>query len=304
MHNLSNAPLFSTVLFGMFVMATRGTSSAAEFFTGYVIEQSLSIDNLFVFIMLFDYFKIPLKLQSRVLTWGVGGAILLRATMISVGTRILERFKPIVLVFAGILLMSSFKLLTETTNESDDVSDNFGIRLATKLLPTTTSDFHGEKFFVRESGKRMATPLFLCLLCVELSDLVFAMDSLPAVLGVSKDPLIVLASNIAAMLGLRSIYTLVAKAVKELRYLQPAVAAVLGFVGVKMVAEYFHVAIGTGASLGVVCSLLGTGIVASIVDNNRTRIQLPSISLSPWTSIAMNTKRKTNLLYNSFNESY
>lgn len=277
-------------MFGAFLIATRGLSTGHEFFAGYLVEQSLSIDNLFVFIMLFDYFRVPLELQSRVLSWGIAGAIALRGLMIGVGVAAIQKFKAVILVFAGILLASSFKLLTETEGDEEGVAGNFVMKLTTALFPNTTADFHGEQFFVTsDMGQRMATPLFLCLVCVELSDFVFAVDSIPAVLGVSKDPLVVYASNIFAIIALRSLYTLVAKAVTELHYLKPAVATVLGFVGMKMIAEYFHVEIGTGTSLGIVCSLLASGLLASIWENNMTSLQLPSVSLPSWTNMTLTT---------------
>jgi TerC family integral membrane protein len=273
--------LFAAATFGITVMMTRGVSSGYEFFAGYLIEQSLSIDNLFVFIMLFEYFKVPTNLQNRVLSWGISGAIILRGLMIGVGVAALQRFQSIILVFASILIASSVNLLLE--NETHDSStgteqqheENLVMKLTKALFPNTSSELHGEKFFIEvtDNGvtKHMATPLFLCLLAVELSDFVFAVDSIPAVLGVSKDPLIVYASNIFAIMALRSLYTVVAKAVSSFRYLKPAVALVLGFVGAKMIAEYFHIEIGTGASLAVICSLLSTGIVASILNSQEER---------------------------------
>lgn len=272
-------------------MATRGVDTGYEFFAGYLVEQSLSIDNLFVFIMLFDYFAVPMELQSRVLSWGITGAIFLRGLMIGVGITAIQKFNSIALVFAGVLLVSSFKLLTgmEGGVEQDEVADNAIMKMTRRLLPNASADFEGERFFVTasETGKRMATPLFLCLVCIELSDFVFAVDSIPAVLGVSKNPLIVFASNIFAMVAMRSLYTLVARAVTELRYLKPAVASVMGFVGMKMIAEYFHVVIATGKSLGIVCSLLGTGIFASLWEKRKGRIRLhkPSVELLPWFTI-------------------
>ena len=256
-------------------MATRGVTSGYEFFAGYLIEQSLSIDNLFVFIMLFEYFKVPTELQNRVLSWGISGAIILRGLMIGVGVAALQKFKSVILLFAVILMASSINLLMEKEATDDALGgeggheENLVMKLTKALFPNTTSELHGEKFFIVENGKRIATPLFLCLIAVELSDFVFAVDSIPAVLGVSKDPLIVYASNIFAIMALRSLYTVVAKAVSSFHYLKPAVALVLGFVGSKMIAEYFHVEIGTGVSLAVICSLLGAGVVASIVERER-----------------------------------
>lgn len=271
----------SAALFGIAIMATRGVSSGYEFYAGYLIEQSLSIDNLFVFIMLFDYFDIPMGLQNRVLSWGIWGAILLRGLMIGVGVKALQQFRSVILVFAGILIASSVNLLLEKEHEHEASSgdghgkddENIIMKVTKFIFPHTTTELHGEAFFIQDPNsvkkRNIATPLFLCLVCVELSDFVFAVDSIPAVLGVSKDPLIVYASNIFAILALRSLYTVVAKAVSSFHYLKPAVAMVLGFVGVKMVAEYFHYEIGTGASLAVICSILGTGIGASVWKNKR-----------------------------------
>jgi len=263
-------------LFGIGLIATRGLDSGYEFFAGYLIEQSLSIDNLFVFIMLFDYFKVPMELQDRVLSWGIGGAILLRGLMIGVGVAALQKFRSVILFFAGILIASSVNLLLEKEHSSkgdghDDGHDENIIMKVTKFIfPNTSSELHGEAFFItNDVGKKIATPLFLCLVCVELSDFVFAVDSIPAVLGVSKDPLIVYASNIFAIMALRSLYTVVAKAVANFLYLKPAVALVLGFVGMKMVGEFYHFDIGTGVSLAVICTLLLGGIVASIWENKR-----------------------------------
>eukprot|EP00557_Chaetoceros_sp_GSL56_P006649 CAMPEP_0176489036 /NCGR_PEP_ID=MMETSP0200_2-20121128/7054_1 /TAXON_ID=947934 /ORGANISM="Chaetoceros sp., Strain GSL56" /LENGTH=422 /DNA_ID=CAMNT_0017886111 /DNA_START=59 /DNA_END=1327 /DNA_ORIENTATION=- len=264
--------------FGVGILITRGVSSGCEFFAGYLIEQSLSIDNLFVFLMLFDYFKIPINLQNRVLSWGIGGAILLRGLMIGVGVAALQKFRSVILVFAGILIASSVNLLLEGTHQDEThnsaADENTIMKLTKMIFPNTCGELHGEYFFVKnDHGKMIATPLFLCLVCVELSDFVFAVDSIPAVLGVSKDPLIVYASNIFAIMALRSLYTVLAKAVSNFHYLKPAVALVLGFVGVKMVGEYYHYEISTGVSLAVICTLLGSGILASIVENRQKQQQ-------------------------------
>lgn len=262
-------------LFGAGVMFTRGVSSGYEFFAGYLIEQSLSIDNLFVFLMLFDYFKVPINLQNRVLSWGIGGAIVLRGLMIGVGVAALQKFRSVILVFAGILIASSVNLLLEgTQDESHDsaaaAGENVIMKLTKFIFPNTSGELHGEDFFVKNDGGQMiATPLLLCLVCVELSDFVFAVDSIPAVLGVSKDPLIVYASNIFAIMALRSLYTVLAKAVSNFHYLKPAVALVLGFVGIKMVGEYYHYEISTGMSLVVICTVLGGGVIASILENRQ-----------------------------------
>jgi TerC family integral membrane protein len=277
-------------LFGVALMATRGVSAGYEFFAGYLIEQSLSIDNLFVFIMLFEYFDVPINLQSRVLSWGITGAIALRGLMIAVGVAALQKFKSVILVFAGILIASSINLLLEkddhgASSSSDGHEENLVMKFTKFIFPNTSSELHGERFFIDgPDGKQIATPLFLCLIAVELSDFVFAVDSIPAVLGVSKDPLIVYASNIFAIMALRSLYTVVAKAVASFRYLKPAVALVLGFVGSKMIAEYCHIDIGTGLSLAVVCSILGTGVIASIMENERRRYNFVAVGASTFTN--------------------
>ena len=261
----------SAGLFGIGIIATKGLSSGLEFFSGYLIEQSLSVDNLFVFIMLFDYFKIPMELQNRVLSWGIGGAVVLRGLMIGVGVAALQKFRSVILVFAGILVASSINLLLDKGHDDNESGDeNFIMKFTKFIFPNTSSELHGEKFFItNEVGKKIATPLFLCLVCVELSDFVFAVDSIPAVLGVSKDPFVVYASNIFAIMALRSLYTVVAKAVSNFHYLKPAVALVLGFVGFKMIGEYFHYEVGTGVSLSIITSLLGGGIGASILEAKR-----------------------------------
>ena len=233
-----------------------------EFFTGYLVEQSLSVDNLFVFLMLFNYFKVPSQHQDRVLTWGIIGAVAMRGVMIILGIQMIERFQVITLIFAGILLISAYKLLTDN-DEDEDLSDNYVLKISNYIMKSTT-EYDGDRFFTKEKGTSVATPLLMCLICIEISDLVFAIDSIPAVLGVSHDPFIVYTSNIFAIMGLRSLYTVVAKAVQDLKYLKPAVALVLGFVGGKMVGEYFHKSISTGLSLFVVMFLIIGGIVLSL----------------------------------------
>lgn len=256
-----------TVAFGLGILYKFGGDSSAEFFAGYLVEQSLSIDNLFVFLMLFDYFKVPLKSQDRVLTYGIYGAVFMRAFMISLGSVALERYRAILLVFAGILVYSGGKVLVDLASgddeEEEDMSENAIVKFSTSLF-SATDKFDGKKFFTMEEGIRKATPLFLCLVAVEISDVVFAIDSIPAVFGVTENPLIVFTSNMFAILGLRSIYTILSKAAKDLEYLEPAVAIVLGFIGSKMVAEYFGTTISTELSLGVVLTCLSAGVGLSV----------------------------------------
>jgi TerC family integral membrane protein len=273
--------VLAAAAFGVGLWYGRGRTAALEFVSGYLVEQSLSVDNLFVFIMLFEYFHVPSDFQQRVLSWGIVGAILMRGVMIVAGVAAVKRFRWTSLLFAGILLLSSIKLLMEG-DDDDDVGDNLVMRLSRRLVGAT-SEYDGDRFFTeaRDRGdddggsgkarKRRPTPLFLCLVCVELSDVVFAVDSIPAVLGISTDPFVVYASNIFAIAGLRALYTLVARAVDSMVYLKPAVCLVLLFISFKMILEYFHYAVSTAVSLGVVVALLAGGAVASSFAKKKKR---------------------------------
>lgn len=257
-------------LFGAGVGLVEGPQKAEEFFSGYLLEQSLSVDNLFVFVLVFEYFKVPPTQQTKVLSYGIGGAVVMRALMIVAGYEAITNFKPVLLVFAGILIFSSYKLITESGEEEDeDMSENAIVQFCSKLLPVSEA-YDGDNFWTEVKDEKtneivkMATPLLLCLCVIELSDVVFAVDSIPAVFGVTQDPLIVYSSNIFAILGLRSLYAFVAQMVAELEYLQTAVAAVLGFVGCKMVAGFGGYEISTEASLAVVVGMLGAGVALSL----------------------------------------
>lgn len=261
--------VLSAILFGLGLYYVRGPAAAMEFTSGYLVEQSLSVDNLFVFIMLFEYFRVPPGFQQRVLSWGIVGAILMRGVMIVAGVAAVKKFRWTSLLFAGILFLSSIKLLMEG-DEDEDVGDNLVMRLSRRLVGAT-SEYDGDRFFTTDGhgGKRVATPLLLCLVCVELSDVVFAVDSIPAVLGISTDPFVVYSSNVFAIAGLRALYTLVAKAVDSMVYLKHAVCCVLMFISFKMILEYFHYDLGTGLSLTVVVSLLLIGAVASSLSKKK-----------------------------------
>ena len=250
-------------MFGCLTYFFKGYRSCLEFSAGYIVEQSLSIDNLFVFLLLFNYFKVPQQYQDRVLKWGIVGAVILRGVMITVGVTAVQRFKWITLIFAIILLASAVKLLKDGDSD-EDLSENFVMKITHRYLKAS-EEYDGDRFFTKERGVNVATPLFMCLICIELSDLVFAVDSIPAVLGVSTDPFIVYSSNIFAIMGLRSLYTLVAKAVSDLPYLRPAVALVLAYVGLKMIAEYFHYDIPIGYSLATVGGILMMGLLLSLI---------------------------------------
>jgi TerC family integral membrane protein len=242
----------------------EGSQRALEFVAGYLIEYSLSVDNLFVFLLIFNNFKVPRKSQERVLNYGIISAFVLRGAMILVGAELTRRFKFVTLGFAGLLLFSGAKLFLEDEDEDGDLEDDAIVKLSRKLLPFS-GQYDGENFFTRENGKKLATPLMLVLLCIELSDVVFALDSVPAVLGISTDTKVVYLSNILAIVGLRNLYFILASALGDLRFLRPALGVLLTFVGGKMGAEtLLEVDIGIVPSLGVIASVLGGGIGLSL----------------------------------------
>lgn len=242
-----------------------GADKSLEFVAGYLIEKSLSVDNLFVFLMLFRAFRVPDAYQHRVLFWGVFGAIMLRAIMIALGVGLIRRFEPVILVFAGLLVFSAIQLFLEKEEGDDlDIEHHRLVRWVRKVLPLSER-YEGSRFFTRSEDALRATPLFLVLVVVELSDVMFAVDSIPAVFGVSQDPFIVYTSNIFAILGLRALYFLLASALAGLRFLKPSLALVLLFVGGKMIAAYFGVHVPIGIALGVVGALLGIGVALSLL---------------------------------------
>ncbi|KAL4424113.1 hypothetical protein ABPG75_001414 [Micractinium tetrahymenae] len=258
--------VIAALVFGAGVWAFMGEQKGAEYFAGYLLEQSLSVDNLFVFILVFNYFKTPVEYQNKVLTYGIATAAVLRLVLIVVGVDIVERFEPVLLLFAGILLLSSAKLLfsSEDDDEEDDLGSNKIVQFCKSLMPFSDS-YDGDRFFTVQDGVRVATPLLLVLLVVELSDVVFAVDSIPAVFGVTLDPFIVYTSNLFAILSLRGLYSFVATFMKELRFLDKAVALVLGFVGAKILADYAGCHVPTDVSLGVVAGILGLGVGTSLL---------------------------------------
>jgi len=254
-----------TILFGMgIVLPWKGSSATVDFFTAFLVEKSLSVDNLFVFLMIFEYFKVPEAHTQRVLKWGILTALVLRGVMIGLGVAVVTRFRPVLLLFALILVVSSYKMLQPETES--DLADNPVMKIARRLVKAT-DNYDGDRFFTRERGVRRATPMLVVLICIELSDVVFAVDSIPAVVGISQDPFVVYTSNCFALLALRSLYTLLAKSVQQLHYLRHAVALILGFVGCKMTLEFFHLEVGSVISLAVIVGLLLGGTLLSVVKN-------------------------------------
>ncbi|KAG6487323.1 hypothetical protein ZIOFF_055909 [Zingiber officinale] len=227
------------------LIATRSTN-LTNYCYSYILEQSLSVDNLFVFVLIFSYFKVPVKCQSQVLSYGIAGAIIFRAVVILLGTATIQRFELVNVLLALILLFSSYKVIVY-----------LGI----------TDYYDGDRFFTIKDGVRKATPLLLALAVVELSDIAFAVDSIPAVFGVTRDPFIVFSSNLFAICGLRSLYVLISESMSEMEYLQPAIGVVLGFIGTKMLFDFFGYHVSTEASLCFVAITLGTGVLLSLRKN-------------------------------------
>ena len=233
-----------------------------EYLTGYVIEKSLSLDNIFVMAAIFTYFKIPAVYQHRILFWGILGAIVLRGAFILMGAVLIEHFSWVIYVFGVLLLYSAFKMLFLNEDEQD-LSQNKIVKIARRFLPLTTK-IEGHHFFIRENHKLFATPLFLALIVVELSDILFAVDSIPAIFGVTLDPFIAFTSNIMAILGLRSLYFALAAMLGKFDKLKYAIVFVLAFVGIKMlIADFVHIP--TAVSLAVIVVSLVAGVIASQV---------------------------------------
>ena len=221
--------------FGVVVWFWKGGSSAQQYFAGYLIEYSLSVDNMFVFIVIFSYFKIPLRYQHQVLFYGILGAIVFRGLFIAIGVALIERFHWIIYIFGVFLLYTAYRV-AKGSNEDIHPEDNPVLKFAQKRFRSTPR-FDGQKLFTMENGKRLATPLFICLLFVEFTDIVFALDSIPAIFAITRDPFIILTSNVFAVLGLRALYFLLAGGLEKLHLLNYGLAIVLGFVGVKMLLE-------------------------------------------------------------------
>ena len=259
---VSTAAVFNTWIF-----LARGRQPGLEFLTGYLIELALSVDNIFVFILIFSYFRVPAVYQHRVLFWGIFGALVMRGVMITAGWLLIERFHWIIYVFGAFLVFTGIRMAVHDDTEIEPEA-NPVLRLVRRLLPVTR-DYEGQRFFVRarlDGGtlRLMATPLAVVLVMVETTDLVFAVDSIPAVFAITTDPFLVFTSNVFAILGLRSMYFLLAGIIEKFHFLKLGLAVVLTFVGVKMLITYFHVEIPVGVSLGAVAMVLAISVVASL----------------------------------------
>ncbi|HEY5914595.1 MAG TPA: TerC family protein [Verrucomicrobiae bacterium] len=251
------------LLFNGGVWHFYGSQKALEFFTGYLIEKSLSVDNVFVFALLFSYFAVPAKYRHKVLFWGILGALIMRAIMIAAGAALIAKFTWIIYVFGAFLILTGLKMVVKREEEIHP-ERNPVVRWFKKLMPVT-AEFREDRFFVKEGGRRWATPLLVVLLLVEFSDLIFAVDSIPAIFAVTTDPFIVYTSNVFAILGLRSLYFALAGVMNKFHYLKIGLGVVLAFVGVKMLLAHTAWKIPTLLSLGVVVVILAVSIVWSLV---------------------------------------
>lgn len=255
------------------VWGVLGSDAAVQYMTGYVIELSLSVDNVFVWAVIFSYFAVPGEYQHRVLFWGIFGALVLRATFIFAGVALLDRLEWLLFVFGALLLYTAWRVWSHGGEEIHP-ERNPVLKLVRRFVPVT-SEFHGQRLFTREHGRRLATPLFVILVLVEATDVVFAVDSVPAILAVSRDPFVVFSSNAMAILGLRALYFLLAGAHDRLVYLSKGLAVILTYVGVKMlISEWYH--IDAFLSLGVIAAILTVTVVMSL---RASRVELEEVSV-------------------------
>ncbi|MFI6012630.1 TerC family protein [Streptomyces sp. NPDC051243] len=257
------------VIFGGVVFAVLGTTAGTEYTTAWLLEKSLSVDNLFVFAVIFGYFKVPRAYQHRVLFFGVMGALVFRAVFLSLGVAVVSRFTAVLFAFAAALFYSTYKLLKEE-EDSFDPGHSFAVKLLRKIIPVR-DEYAGTKFFVREAGKRVATPLLAVVAAIEAADLIFAVDSVPAVLAVSDDAFIVYTSNAFAILGLRALYFMLAGLLDRFHYLNVGLAIILSFIGVKLVLQASHKIISPGipeipspVSLAFIVVVLAASVFFSI----------------------------------------
>jgi tellurite resistance protein TerC len=264
-----------SLLFNLGIYVFGDHQKALEFLTGYLIEKSLSVDNIFVFVILFSYFKVAPQYQHRVLFWGIIGALVMRGALIGIGTALIQRFHWIIYIFGAFLVYTGIKLMLQKDEDAVDPEHNRVLQFLRRHIPIT-NQYHADHLFVRHAGKLMATPLFVVLCVIETTDLVFALDSIPAIFGITTDPFIVYTSNVCAILGLRALYFLLAGIIEKFKYLKFGISAVLVFVGLKMLIEALHIEIPIGISLGVVATLLAGSIVASLLWAPAARTEVPS----------------------------
>jgi tellurite resistance protein TerC len=254
------------LLFDLFVFFEFGKTKALEFITGYVIEYSLSVDNIFVFILIFSFFAVNKQYQHKILFWGILGALIMRGTFIFAGVALINRFEWIVVIFGGFLLFTGIKMLFQKETEVNP-DRNPVIKFFRRILPVTQT-LHGDRLLIVENRKLFATPLFLVLVIIESSDLIFAVDSIPAILAISKSTFIVYTSNIFAILGLRSLYFAISGMMSYFRFLKVGLSFVLIFVGLKMLSSFVHFEIPIILSLGIIIFILLVSVLSSIFIKN------------------------------------
>ena len=264
-----------SLLFAAGIFVLDGSEKGVEFLTAYTIEKSLSVDNIFVFVVIFSYFAVPAQFQHRVLFYGILGALIMRGLFIGAGLGLLELFHWVIFPFGAFLILTGIKLAVQNDSEVDP-ERNFLLRLACRFFPITP-DYVGQRFVIRKAGTLFVTPLLLVLIVIETTDLVFAVDSVPAIIAVSRDPFIVYSSNVMAILGLRALYFLLAGVVGQFRYLRFGLAMILSFVGVKMILSETY-EIPTFAALGVVGAILAVTIIASLIVSRREQRAGPGLA--------------------------
>ncbi len=260
------------LLFGVVMIVWQGGAAGGEYYAGFLIEKSLSVDNVFVWAVIFSFFAVPREYQFRVLFWGIFGALVMRAIFIFAGVALIENFEWVLYIFGAFLLYTAWKIAHHDEEKQVDYDQNMVMRLVRRIVPTT-NQYEGQNLFTRINGKRFATPLFAVLVLIEATDVVFAVDSVPAILAVSREPFIVFASNAFAILGLRSLYFLLGGMQGKFRYLNMGLGVILAFVGVKMllVGEPFEIHMPTWLSLSVIAVVLTVAIVASLKADARDR---------------------------------
>lgn len=250
--------------FNAYVWIDHGSKAGVEWFTSYLVELGLSVDNVFVFIVVFGFFKVKPEFQHRVLFWGIVGAAVMRAVFILVGVKLIERFEDILIVFGAFLIFTGVKLALPKKGESVHPEKNIAVRIFRRFFPVSP-DYDGGRFFTRIDGRKVATPLFVVLLVIETTDVMFALDSIPAVLGITKVPFIAFTSNIFAILGLRSMYFALSGVMGMFRFLSIGLSVILVFIGVKMIIGcVFDYHVGIGISLGVIGGTLAAAVIASL----------------------------------------
>ncbi len=271
--------------FGVVLLVWQGGQAGGEYYAGFLIEKSLSIDNVFVWAVIFSFFAVPREYQFRVLFWGIFGALVLRGIFIFAGVSLIERFEWVLYVFGAFLLYTAWKIAHHDESDEVDYNANIAMRLVRRIVPTTDR-YDGQKLFTRDTGKRLATPLFAVLVLIEATDVLFAVDSVPAILAVSREPFIVFAANAFAILGLRSLYFLLGGMQGKFRYLNVGLGVILAFVGLKMllIGEPFEVHLPTFVSLAVIAVVIAASVAASLRADARDRRD--ALERSPGTPVS------------------